>query len=74
MGGHDLSPPGDPIMAADGSGDDLLMILQVALLPVCWWVGRRIGEWLAVRIERWRRRTAGRADREHRDRPFPFRR
>jgi hypothetical protein len=43
-------------MTPDGTGDDLLMILQVALLPVCWWAAGRIGEWLAVRIERWHRR------------------
>jgi hypothetical protein len=55
-------------------GDDLLMIVQVALLPVCWWAAGRIGDWLGVWLERWYRRTAGRADREHRDRPFPFRR
>jgi hypothetical protein len=61
-------------MTTDGFGGDLLMLLQVALLPVCWRVGRRIAEWRAVHMERWRRRTAGDADREERDRPFPFRR
>jgi hypothetical protein len=61
-------------MTTDGTGDDLLMIVQVALLPVCWWAAGRIGDWLAVRIERWHNRIAGKADRERRDRPFPFRR
>ena len=74
LGGHERSAQGDQAMTPDGLGDDLLMILQVVLLPVCWWAAGRIGEWVAVRIERWRRRTAGKADREHRDRPFPFRR
>jgi hypothetical protein len=46
----------------------------VVLLPVCWWTAARFGGWLRPRLERWRARTAGEADREHRDRPFPFRR
>lgn len=50
------------------------MIVQVALLPVCWWAAGRIGDWLEVWLERWYRRTAAPADREGRDRPFPFRR
>jgi hypothetical protein len=66
--------PGDQTVTPDGMGDDLLMIIQVALLPVCWWAAGRIGDWLEVWLERWYRRTAGQADREHRDRPFPFRR
>jgi hypothetical protein len=63
-----------PTVTTTGMGDDLLMVLQVVLLPVCWWTAGRFGGWLRPRLERWRARTAGRADREHRDRPFPFRR
>jgi hypothetical protein len=61
------------VIAADLEGD-LLMLVQLALMPVCWWAGKRLGGWLHTLMERWSGRTAGQANREDRDRPFPFRR
>ena len=65
-------------MAPGQMGDGLLGLFHILVLLICLRSGDRMGDWLEARVGAlvawWYSRTVFPADREGRDRPFPFRR